>query len=114
MAATNVNIDGAQGKISQKLTNVQPIPRATDLDSALKAIQAITNNLNTSSGATGTSPANTSSAVQAAAFLEDKSFRLTQTVRIFNPADNTQYVDVVQITQMLFRDPNGNTLFWKL
>jgi hypothetical protein len=76
------NVEGPIKFPDQKLNPFQPIPKATDLPSALKAIQAITNNF--------------------------------ETVRVFNPDNPDQWVDVQQITGLSFTDPvTGRTLVWR-
>lgn len=115
MASPVCNVQGLVQAPQQKLASVQPVPPATDLPSALKAIQALTNNLNNAQNqANQPTPEPTEPTVSLGNFSEDKSFRTTSTVRIFNPSDNTQYVDVVQITQLVFKDPDGRSIVWKL
>ena len=102
MVTSVCNVQGVVRQPDQKISQVQGIPRATDLDSALKAIQAIVNNL---SSQQTISPGN---------FTEDTSRRTSQTVRVYNPTDHSQYVDVEQITGLTFVDQNtGRTLVWK-
>lgn len=93
------NVQGIVKEPDQKLAKFQPIPKATDLPSALKAIQAITNNFYTLS--------------KAGNFVEQRNLRTYQTVRVFNPDDPNQWVDVLQITGLSFIDPvTGRTLLW--
>lgn len=94
------NVKGVVLEPNQKLSPFQPIPKATDLPSALRALQAITNNFNT--------------LLKAGNFVEQRQFRTFQTVRVFNPDDTSQWVDVQQITGLTFIDPvTGRTLTWK-
>jgi hypothetical protein len=101
---------------SPNLPGLQPIPKATDLASALKAIAALTSNFNAlQSGLTKPkSSANPSSGggfnTQGNNFVEERPLRVTQTVRIYNPQDNTQYVDVQQITGLVFKDSTSGQL----
>lgn len=94
------NVQGVVKLPDQALAKFQPIPKATDLPSALKAIQAITNNFYT--------------LARAGNFIENRSLRTYQTVRVFNPEDTSQWVDVLQITGLTFVDPvTGRTLVWR-
>lgn len=93
------NVQGPVKFPDQKISNFQPIPKATDLPSALRAIQAITNNFYT--------------LMKAGNFQEQRQLRTFQTVRVFNPDDSNQWVDVQQITGLTFVDPvTGRTLTW--
>jgi hypothetical protein len=94
------NVKGVVLPPSAKLPVLQPIPKATDLPSALKAIQALTNNFNTVYNSSGGN------------FVELPQYRTYQTVRVYDPADNSVYVDVQQITRMVFGDATGNTITW--
>lgn len=93
---------------------IPAIPVATDLASAIKAIntltqivQQITNQVGSSSGGGGAS-------VKTANFSEDKSKRTTIITRVFNPTDKTQFVDVKQITGLTFHNPvTKQTITWK-
>lgn len=94
------NVQGPVKFPDQKISNFQPVPKATDLPSALRAIQAITNNFNT--------------LLRAGNFSELRQFRTFETVRVFNPSDSSQWVDVQQITGLVFQDPvTGRFLTWK-
>ncbi len=94
------NVQGFVKEPDQKLSAFQPIPKATDLQSALQAIQAITNNFYT--------------LMKSGNFTEVRNLRTFETVRIFNPDDTSQWVDVQQITGLTFRDPvTGRTIIWK-
>lgn len=94
------NVQGPVRFPDQKLNPFQGIPKATDLPSALKAIQAITNNFNT--------------LMKAGNFQELRQFRTFETVRVFNPEDTNQWVDVLQITGLVFQDPvTGRYLTWR-
>lgn len=94
------NVQGVVREPDQKISLFQPVPKATDLPSALKAIQAITNNFNT--------------LLKAGNFVENRNLRTYQTVRVFNPDDTSQWVDVLQITGLTFVDPvTGRTLTWR-
>ena len=98
------------------------IPKATDLASAIKAINAIAQTVNiivnngVPSNPGGVNPGGgfTSNPAQNANFNEIRAQRISQTQRIYNPQDKTQYVDVNQITGLTFLDPQTKqTLIWK-
>lgn len=94
------NVQGTVVFPDQKINNFQAIPKAVDLPSALKAIQAITNNFYTLS--------------KSGNFVEQRQFRTFETVRVFNPDDTSQWVDVQQITGLVFQDPvTGRRLVWR-
>jgi hypothetical protein len=94
------NVVGIVKEPDQKLSAFQPIPKATDLPSALRAIQAITNNFYT--------------LMKSGNFVENRNLRTFETVRVFNPDDSNQWVDVLQITGLTFTDPvTGRTLTWR-
>jgi hypothetical protein len=94
------NVQGVVVEPNQKINNWQPIPKATDLPSALRAIQAITNNFYTLS--------------RSGNFVEQRQLRTFETVRVFNPDDTSMWVDVQQITGLTFVDPvTGRTLTWR-
>lgn len=94
------NVQGVVKEPDQKLNPFQPIPKATDLPSALRAIQAITNNFYTLS--------------RSGNFVEQRNLRTFETVRVFNPDDTNMWVDVLQITGITFIDPvTGRTLTWR-
>lgn len=94
------NVKGFVKLPDQKLSPMQPVPKATDLPSALKAIQAITNNFNT--------------LMNGGNFVEDRSRRTFTINRVFNPSDATQWVDVQQITGLVFVDPvTGRSIVWR-
>ena len=93
---------------------IPAIPVATDLASAIQAINTLTRivqqitNQNSSSGGGG------SVSVKSANFSEDKAKRTTTVTRVFNQNDKTQYVDVKQITGLTFLNPvTKQTITWK-
>lgn len=96
-----------------------PIPKATDLPSAIQAINAITQTINVIvNNITPSNPGGQTGGggftEQNANFTEVRAQRVTTTQRIFNPQDNTQYVDVQQITGLSFIDPDTKqTIVWK-
>lgn len=46
-------------------------------------------------------------------WAEVKASRVTETVRVFNPSDKTQFVDIQQINQITMKDSvTGNTWQW--
>jgi len=98
------NVKGVTIPGTPQLPSLQPIPKATDLPSALRAIQAMTNNFNTLYN----------TFVKTGNFVELRQFRTTEIVRIYNPQDASQFVDVQQITGLTFQDPvTGRLLTWK-
>jgi hypothetical protein len=91
------NVQGVVREPDQALAKLQPIPRATDLPSAIKAIQALTNNFNLAGN-----------------YVEQRQLRTYTTNRVFNPDDTTQWVDVLQITGLVFLDRvTGKTIVWR-
>jgi hypothetical protein len=112
-------------KIEQPDPRTAPsIPRAHDLDSAIRAINAIAdylrwlNNMlsqnnhrpNPSGGGGSTNSKKNSNKV--GKYTEVS--RSTKTVRIYNPNDKSQYVDVEQIYALNFQDnKTGETWTWK-
>lgn len=94
------NVQGPVKFPDQKIAAFQPIPKATDLPTALRAINAITQNFYNLS--------------RAGNFREDRSLRTFETVRVFNPDNANQWVDVLQVTGVTFVDPvTGRTLIWR-
>lgn len=94
------NVKGVVKFPDQKLNPFESIPKATDLPSALKAIQAITNNFYTLS--------------RFGNYVENRNARAYQVVRVYNPDNTDQWVDVQQITGLLFIDPvSGRTITWR-
>jgi hypothetical protein len=94
------NVKGVVKFPDQKLNPFQAIPKATDLPSAIKAIQAITNNFNT--------------LAKFGNYVEYQPARTFEIVRVFNPTNTAQWVDVAQITGLLFVDPvSGRTITWR-
>lgn len=94
------NVAGPVKFPDQALAKFQPIPKPTDLPSVIKAIQAITNNFYT--------------LARSGNFIENRNLRTYQTVRVFNPENTDQWVDVLQITGLTFVDPvTGRTLVWR-
>lgn len=94
------NVQGPVKFPDQKVSKFAPVPAATDLPSALNAIRIITNNFNT--------------LLRAGNFTELRQFRTFQTNRVFNPDNPDQWVDVQQITGLVFQDPvTGRFLTWK-
>lgn len=51
--------------------------------------------------------------VSFAGLTEDRGSRVVKTVRVYNPQDKEQYVDVQQINRMVFKDAkSGETWTW--
>lgn len=98
------------------------IPVATDLPSALQAINALRQTINiiinnTTPSNPGGSPGggfkSQNQPNPQANFTEIRANRVTQTVRVFNPQDHNQFVDVQQITGLTFLDPQTKqTIVW--
>lgn len=94
------NVKGPVKFPDQKLNPFESIPKATDLPSALRAIQSITNNFNT--------------LARFGNYVENRNARAYEIVRVFNPNNTNQWVDVAQITRLLFIDPvSGRTITWQ-
>lgn len=96
------------------------IPVATDAASTTAATNVIRqiimdmlgdlpigNNISENGGTPSTGSSN------AGNFVEVPGTRQTSTKRIYNPDDNSQYVDITQITGLTFKDAAGNTLVFK-
>lgn len=97
------------------------IPPATDLASALAAISALTAAVNTMLGRTAV-PTNkgggfnvidpTSKKAKPQPRFNESS-RVTEVLRIYNPDDKAQFVDVQQIKQLTMRDSvTGEQWVW--
>jgi hypothetical protein len=101
----------APGQPSPK--TLPSIPPATDLQSAIMAVNAIRRILQTM---IQTPPQGGISGFRLRAdrgFQEVKQRRVTKRVRIFNPSDKSQYVDVEQVVGIVMQDPvTGNTWSW--
>lgn len=116
------NVQGVVQEPNQQVSAFQPIPKATDLASALAAINAMANNLNNlfkqgafSGGGVHDLSTNNKKkpAKPAGNYREDPARRVSKTVRVFNPQDSSQYVDVKQIVRLTFVDPvTGRTITW--
>jgi len=118
------NVKGVVQEPNQSVTSdFQAIPKATDLASALAAIQALANNMNNlfrrgnfvQSHVGGISGFSTKKAAAAPGnYIEVQARRVYKTVRVYNPQDATQYVDVKQIVGLTFVDPvTRRTIVWK-
>lgn len=114
------NVAGPVVFPSQKVSQFQPIPQASDLPSALRALQVINNNFQTlvrlNSYLYNTSdpdhPSNLGlQAVKVGNFTEKS--RTKQTKRVFNPNDSEQWVDVEEITSLTLSDGQGHSWTWK-
>lgn len=108
------------------------IPQATDLTSALNAIGAIrqtlmqmnnqlrnqSNNSNRGggqggSGGGGSAGVSGQKKPKMGRWNEIPDERVVQTVRIFNPKDKEQYVDVQRINALTFQDTvTGESFYW--
>lgn len=99
------------------------IPQATDLQSALAAINSMRqillsllgqipqNNLQRNGGS-GTRTTQQQSGKKPDAGFREIS-RVVQTVRVYNPKDKSQYVDVERINRLVLRDPvTGASWVW--
>jgi hypothetical protein len=113
------------------------IPTPTDLQSALQAIKALTQIVyaltgqsgnqggygsqggkfivlpQQSNGGGGGSGGGQNQSGGKGNFQEVKSERVSQTIKVYNPQDNSQYVTVNQITGLTFRDSiTGQLISW--
>jgi hypothetical protein len=94
------NVKGVVKFPDQKINPFESIPKAVDLPSAIKAINAITNNFNT--------------LARFGNYIENRNVRAYQIVRVFNPLNTAQWVDVQQIVGLQFIDPvSGRTIVWQ-
>lgn len=83
------------------------IPPATNLQTAIFAINALVNLVQ------NTIISNKPQKVNFGSLVEVAGSRVTQTIRVYNPQDKQQYVDVEQINRMAFRDSTtGETWTW--
>ena len=92
------------------------VPEATDLQSALTAINAIRRILQTITHQPPQRPGGISKfkPSQQRGFQEIKQRRVYKRVRVYNPQDKSQYVDVQQIVSMTMADPaTGQIWFWQ-
>lgn len=101
------------------------IPLATDLRSALAAINAIRQSIMIMRGQLGAQPrsqvaqqSNTKSGSNKAKPAQQGKFveieRVEKKVRIFNKEDKEQFVDVERINKLVFRDStDGETWTWQ-
>lgn len=106
-----------------KPLQLPPIPIATDLQSALAAINAMRQNIMALLGQIAQSQQgrgggfianNPNNPSKAANFVEVLPLRVTQKIRVYNANDKTQYVDVQQITGLTFVDPQTQqTIQWQ-
>lgn len=102
------------------------IPQATDLPSALSAIQAMTDMLNIlvgnipntrgqpgragQAGQPGKNPKNS-----IGRFTEVSGSRVTEKVKVTNPQDSSQFVEVERINKVVMRDNvTGEQWIWTL
>lgn len=94
------NVKGPVKFPDQKVNPFQSIPKAVDLPSAIQAINTITNNFNT--------------LAKFGNYVEVRNQRTYELVRVYNPENTEQWVDVAQITGLLFLDPvSGRTITWR-
>jgi hypothetical protein len=94
LPSTNINLS----TLNQTIQNIQ------------NTLSSLTNIQNTSNlgGQQGGSGSQTLTD-----FVEVRSARVTSNHRIFNPQDDTQYVDIVQIDALLFKNKQGQTIVWQ-
>lgn len=88
---------------------IPAIPVATDLASALSAINLMRQIIQTGGGqipgGAGAGGGTIARKKNDANFKELKVKRVYATTRVFNPQNSNQYVDVKQITGLTFQDP---------
>lgn len=100
------HIPPAQPQVLPNLQNLPQVPPATDLPSALAAIAAIrliinqiTNVNNTTNGPRG---GGSGSSSEDADWVEDS--RVSEKVRVYNPEDKKQYVDIQRINRLVMKN----------
>lgn len=97
------------------------IPPATDLPSALAAINALSNAIRIITGRQNARPPdpwtpqiNNFTSTNSSRWQEQRSDRVTKVVRVKNPQDESQFVDVEQINGLTFVDQKTQEKFsWK-
>lgn len=101
------NIRGTVLPGNPKAPGLQPIPKATDMNSIIKALEALTNNYNYLQQMFNSGKGD---------YFEDRNLRTTTVTRVYDRTDQTKqtYVDVAQITGAVFVNPiTGQRLIWK-
>lgn len=103
-------------------SSIPNIPPATDLASAIAAINALRAAVMALAGRQQSRPPqpwtpqinNFQSTNSNTRWQEDRKVRVTQVVRVFNPKNKKQYVDVEQINGLTFADQKtGEKFQWK-
>lgn len=97
------------------------IPPATDLKSALAAIAALSNALRIITGRQTSRPPQpfqpsfeNFTSTNSSRWQENRQARVIKVVRVTNPKDENQYVDVEQINGLTFADQKtGEKFSWK-
>lgn len=105
------NINAPLPSAQPQVPRLPTIPVATDLPSALAAINAMRQTIQAMTNQFGFGPMG---AVKTQAVLKELvSKRTTETVRVENPQDSSQFVDVKQINHLEFQDSSsGQRLVW--
>lgn len=97
-------------------TVLQPVPKATDLSSLIKAVAALTNNFNALNGQI-VNQSFSSGAVtkqdpsKKPAWIEDRGARVVEKVKVFNPDDESQFVEVEQIKSFTMKNAKTGEIF---
>ena len=98
------------------IQSMQQIPVANDLPSALQAIQSMSQIMqiliNQLPGQNNTQQGNSTKQSNGGNFQEVPGSRRSEQVRIYNPDDHTQYVDVKQVTYVKFANKLGQNLVY--
>lgn len=113
------NVKGTVVVPGQTAPVIQPVPVANDLKSLIKAVAALTNNFNAmnnqlanqsfSSGFTTKKDPS-----KAPTWIEDRGKRVMDKVKVTNPDDPNQFVEVEQIKSFTMKNvKDGTTWVWK-
>ena len=122
MSSVPTTFEGPVCNLNAKVNVQQPaiqsmpqIPVANDLPSALQAIQSLSQIMqiliNQLPGQNNTQQ-NSTTQSNGGNFQEVPGSRRSQQVRIFNPDDHSQYVDVNQVTYVKFANKLGQNLVY--
>lgn len=123
MSSVPTSFEGPVCNLNAKVNVQQPpiqsapqIPVANDLPSALQAIQSMSQILqviiNQLPGPNNIIQQNNAKQPSGGNFQEVPGSRQSQNVRIYNPSDHTQYVDVNQVTYVKFANKLGQNLVY--
>lgn len=115
------NVKGVTPDPNQSAAVMQPIPVATDMNSALAAIRVLRNNFNVLNDQINRPPAPPDGASgfktknnQKSAWVENPKLRLKEKVRVENPDNPDQFVEVEQINgYSMTNQKTGEVFTWK-